>query len=146
MNVFPILPFKEGYEALWNNMWYDSICLGSEYAVSFFVGTIFAKYHIFEGWRENIERLGKIEKIAVSIFIIALSIYVRTYFVTVEFDIVIVPIFIFGCYMLIEQIQFFKYPLNFFGKYSTNMWLVHTFFCYYFYTFANVFILYLNIC
>ena len=132
IGVFPVLPFEEGYSVLWNNAWYNEICLGSEFVILFFVGIIFAKYSIFEGWKTYLSQLKKVEKLIVSMLGIGLAVYVRQFFLKMEFDIVLAPLFIFVCYVFIEESHFLKRPLGFLGAHSTNMWLVHTFFCFYF--------------
>ena len=132
IGVFPVLPFEEGYQVLWNNAWYNEICLGSEFIILFFVGVIFAKYNIFEAWLSYLSKAVKIEKIILSLAGIGFTIYVRQFFLKMEWDIIIAPVFIFACYVLIEETEFLKRPLGFLGTHSTNMWLVHTFFCFYF--------------
>jgi len=132
IGVFPILPFEEGYQVLWNNSWYNEICLGSEFVILFFVGIVFAKYNIFEAWKTYLSNLKKVEKVILSLLGIGFAIYVRQFFLKMEWDIVIAPVFIFVCYVFIEETGFLKRPLGFLGAHSTNMWLVHTFFCFYF--------------
>lgn len=124
-------------QLLWNNAWYNEICRGSEFVVLLFAGIVFAKYDIFEAWKTYLGNLKKAETIILSVLGIGLSIYVRQFFLKVEWDIVIAPVFIFACYMFIEETGFLKRPLGFLGTHSTNMWLVHTFFCFYFGTVAK---------
>ena len=138
MNVFPIIPFAEGYELLWNNMWYDGICLGSEYTVLFLIGIIFAKYEIFENWKNRMDKLRKNEEIVLALFLTGLVAYVRVFFTTVEFDVLLAPLFIFGCWQIIEKGNLLKKVFGFLGVHSTNMWLIHTFYCFYFSTFAII--------
>ena len=137
IGVFPILPFEEGYQVLWNNDWYNEICLGSEYVVLFFAGIVFAKYNIFEAWKNYLSNFKKLEKMILSALGIALTIYVRQFFLKMEWDILLAPVFIFACYVFIEETGFLKRPLGFLGAHSTNMWLEHTFFCFYFGTVAK---------
>ena len=150
IGVFPVLLLEEGYSVLWNNAWYNEICLGSEFIILFFVGIIFAKYSIFEGWKNYFSNCKKVEKLILSMAGIGLSIYVRQFFLKMEYDIVVAPIFIFVCYVFVEESKIFKKVLGFLGQNSTNMWLVHTFFCFYFgatakfiYGFNNALISYL---
>lgn len=132
IGVFPILPFEEGYSVLWNNAWYNEICLGTEFVILFFVGIVFSKYSVFEGWNGYLISYKKIEKLLLSAAGIGLTIYVRQFFLKMEYDIVIAPLFIFVCYVFVEESKVLKKFLGFLGENSTNMWLVHTFFCFYF--------------
>jgi len=131
-DVFPIFPFYEGYEALWSNIWYKNIFLGSEYTIVALIGIVFAKYHIFENWKKELAKLKTGERIIGGLLAIVLIAYVRVFFVNNMFEIVLIPLFVFACHILIEAVEFIKKPLEFLGKHSTNMWLVHTFYCFYF--------------
>lgn len=131
-DVFPIIPFWEGFEALWSNIWYKYICLGSEYSVLMLVGIIFAKYKVFENWKNYVRNLKRAERLSLSLLVIGLTVYVRVFFVTNIFEIVVVPIFVFACHAFVEAGGFLGRPLAFLGEHSTNIWLVHTFYCFYF--------------
>ena len=130
--VFPILPFKEGMDLLWSNIWYKYICLGSEYSILFFVGIIYAKYKIFEGWEKNVQVLKRIEAILAALFVIGLLVYTRVFFTDVAFDIVVVPAFIFACTVIIGKNKWLAKLFGYLGEHSTNIWLVHSFYCFYF--------------
>ena len=132
MNVFPLLPFEEGYHILWENTWYNEIFLGSEYTPVFFVGIIFAKYDIFASWNGYLSELKKTERVAIALIGAGLIVYVRQFFLKVDFEVVIVPIFVFICYVFVQETGFLKRPLEFLGAHSTNIWLIHTFLCFYF--------------
>ena len=51
---------------------------------------------------------------------------------------IITPVFMTGCILLLDLCKPLCKVMQFFGGLSTNMWLTHTFFCYYFYPFAIV--------
>jgi len=137
MNVFPLLPFEEGYHILWENTWYNELFLGSEYTPLFFAGIIFAKYDVFASWKVYLSEFKRVERIVLSIVGACFVVYVRQFFLKVDFEIVIVPIFVFICYIFVEETGFLKKPLEFMGEHSTNIWLIHTFFCFYFGTVAK---------
>jgi len=67
-----------------------------------------------------------------------LVIYARVFLVPPSFDMVLAPVFIFACMTLMETLCFLRTPLRVLGKNSTNMWLVHSFYCYYFYAFVKL--------
>lgn len=138
LNIFPIIPFQEGLEPLWKNIWYKYIFLGSEYSILFFVGIVAAKYKVFENWKLGISKLKQLEKLILSLVAIVLIIYVRVFFVETVFDIVLVPLFVFACTTFLEATNIFSKPLEILGSHSTNMWLVHTFYCFYFEPFAKL--------
>lgn len=138
VNIFPILPFEEGLESLWSNIWYKNICLGNASSILVLVGILFAKYRIFESWKNSMNEKKRSEVFVLSLLFIALLVCVREFIVSTEFDIILVPLFVFACHILMEACGFLKRPLEVLGTHSTNMWLVHTFYCYYFYPFPKL--------
>ena len=72
-----------------------------------------------------------------SIFIIALVIVIRETLDNVALDFAYVVLFVYFVKYLYINSCVAKTALAFLGKYSTNMWLTHTFFCYYFGMFAK---------
>ena len=136
--VFPIIPFREGLASLGTDIWYKNIFLGSEFSISFFVGIIFAKYSIFESWKKELEKLSALQRSVIALFVLFLVVYVRVFFVSNAFDIVLVPLLVIGCHTLIETTKIMKKPLGILGKHNTNMWLTHSFYCYYFGVFSKM--------
>lgn len=130
--VFPILPFKDGLEPLWSNAWFKYICLGSDSTILFLVGIIFAKYRILENWKNMVSNLKSIERILVAAVATILIMWTGANYEYTMFEIVLVPLFVFVCCVFVDTCKWSAKPLKFLGEHSTNMWLVHTFYCYYF--------------
>lgn len=96
----------------------------------FMMGCFFSKYDIF-----NII-INKIDKYRIGAVVCLVSlivpILVRAYIPMIGItELIFVPIFILGI-VYICKIRFISKNLEFLGKHSMNLWLIHSFFIYYF--------------
>lgn len=91
------------------------------------IGCIFAKEMVFERIKKWIIKKGINSNISYIIFLI-LSIMISFTHYKIRY-IIATPIFIFSCINIFENNKI----LLFLGKHSNNMWLIHTFFCYYYF-------------
>ena len=98
--------------------------------LTFAVGIICAKFSIF-----NCISDFKHTKL-ISYLLILLSISIRVIFLnspdSMKYDFIVVPLFVFGITEILYNTNISKYII-FFSKHSTNMWLTHTFLCYYYF-------------
>lgn len=65
-------------------------------------------------------------------------VFLRTTGIGIIIDFIYVPFLIIISLHLLGYIKWLKITLEYLGKHSTNMWLSHSFFCYYFYPFAKL--------
>ncbi len=135
---FPAVTASPYFYGVSSNIWYQNIFMINEYASGFFAGIVFAKYDIFSSWKRLFEARKKVEKILISLFAMACIIYLKVFTVPASFDLLLAPLFVMACITFVEETRVFKRILLFFGRHSTNMWLVHSFFCYYFYFFVKL--------
>lgn len=117
--------------------WFYNIFISIDPSVCiFFIGIVFGKYN-------GIEKLNDlfttaipvtIERLIVSIGGIALIIMCRNfYFGNGLFDILYIPFFIVFIINLLDKSIIIKKFFKYLGKNSTNTWLIHSFYCYYYY-------------
>ncbi len=137
-SVFPGLGEAEGLQFLYENSFYTTFLMLDECAVSLFVGMVFAKYGIFDVWRELYAGVKGWGRVILSAAVMALVAYVRVLILPDAWDILLAPVFILACVELAGQLRFLRRPLLFLGRNSTNMWLIHSFYCYYFYGFVRL--------
>lgn len=98
-----------------------------------FMGVVVAKYDILSKLYKNIfNKYSSMFNIILSAFLVAVIIYIRNYSVFIGIDIIIVPIFIVCILNIFKQGKVGYKILRFVGEHSTIMWLVHSFYCYYF--------------
>lgn len=105
------------------------------YLFCFLWGSLFVKYSVFEK-ADKIIKKSVITKIAFAL-IVCIVMVVRLRFITnYDYDYVFVPFLIYAMLCLIKAKWFnskIKCVFMFIGKYTTYIWLVHTFFAYYYF-------------
>ena len=89
-------------------------------------------------WKQLFDSCKRLEKILLSLFVISCCVYLRVFIMPVSFDLLLVPIFIMACNIFVEETRFLNKLLMVLGKHSTNIWLTHSFYCYYFYFFVRI--------
>lgn len=120
-----------------NNFMFNNLFIDNGYSILLLVGVVFSKYNIFNKITNAFNKYSNIEKGILSLVAIILIIYTRVFYFDVSMDILLTPLFIFFSYTLINLLNKLNIVFEFLGKNSTNMWLNHTFFCYYFGIFAK---------
>ena len=136
--VFPSLSNITVLSGLVQDVWFYNIFTINDYATLFFVGIIFAKHDIFTTWNTLFERLANVEKFVLSCAIICVCAYMRIFLFSASIDIVIVPVFLLSVITIINMFSRLGTALAYTGKHSTNIWLTHSFYCYYFYPFVKL--------
>lgn len=113
-------------------VFYKELYLMLQWLPCFLMGVVFAKLKLFPRLKELFVA-NKLDNILVHMIIIIGTIYMRYKSKNViYFDYLLAPVFIFS---IINAIRMLRLNNVFFyiGKHSTNMWLVHSFFCYYYF-------------
>lgn len=99
---------------------------------SFMSGYIFAKYKLFERYNSLLKN--KIIRFIISALIVAGIFEFRCKTgVNMDYDYIYAPIFIISCTNIINEIKYIKSIFISIGKLSAYMWLMHSFFCYYYF-------------
>lgn len=132
-DFFPAIVAIEPLSRLWQSFWFQKFFTCREFTSCFLMGIVFAKYnalvHLQELYRETfLTKFGKLVGGGIGIIIIF---WCRQYLLC-ELDILYMP---FVIIFILEWIKAFSPLQKFFallGKHSTNMWLTHSFYCYYF--------------
>lgn len=142
MIIYGILPdvtSAAGLAGLNENFWYMTVFHEEETAgILFFLGIVFARY---DGIRKIRELFGNlrpwVRKVlsAAGIFVIF---YARYFILDYVLDFVYAPFLVVFFVELMDGVPVLPNVFAFLGKHSTNMWLTHGFFCYYFYAFAKI--------
>lgn len=113
-----------------NAAYQNSLGWVSPYIACFMLGVIVAQHAMFSKLHEKIQRLSFIR--VISVFLIVVIMLLRYFTVGFALDTVYAPIYIFALNCLLETIKHSRRSLLLLGKNSTYMWLIHSFFCYYF--------------
>lgn len=101
------------------------------HATCFWMGAVVARNGLFDKLNDFL-KAKKILNPIFDAFIWVAVIFLRRYSNGIYFDIFFVPFLTLVSIDIVGRLSFFKRCLSALGKQSTNMWLTHTFFCYYF--------------
>ncbi len=134
-NVFPGIARTETFSGIGSNFYYANF-LGLTSVPPFFAGIIFAKHNKLEAAKAVLERW-RFSGIAGLLGCLAV-LYVRSYILGEFIEIIHVTLFVIFLSVFLDGIGKCKKLFCIFGKYSTDLWLIHTFFCYYFYQTAKL--------
>lgn len=130
-NVFPNLANMEMFSNIDNNIFFKRFFLLPDSTITFFEGIVFAKYNALATLKKKLESI-PLNKI-LCVIGCATIFWCRTYILTQEIaDLIYVSFFIAFVSILIDCLAIIKTIFSFLGKHSTNMWYVHSFYCYYF--------------
>ena len=118
------------------NAFYANFLMPDFRAVMLYLGIVFAKHDLLVKFKKEYSRL-RFSPLYGAVTLL-LIFYLRSYVVGDSIDIICIPIFIIAVSVVFDGIPLLKKGFVFFGKRSTNIWLLHTFFCYYFYECAKM--------
>ena len=129
-SVFPALPNITVLNSLGSNAFYSRFFKITDFASVFFAGIIFARYDMLVKLKKRISSI-TFKNIA-CIVGFAVIIWCRSFIAGKELDIIYTPFFIAFVSILIDNVKGIKKGFTVLGKHSLNIWLIHTFYCYYF--------------
>lgn len=129
-SLFPALQSLNEFNRLASNFFYDKLLTIDNPAPCFFAGITFAK---FDGVVKLKEQLSKIPcSTLVSLIAVFAVMWCRGFVLGDLLDIVYVIAFTVLVSKFFDGVKPVKKIFGYIGKHSTNIWLVHSFFCYYF--------------
>lgn len=127
-----IFPYLGNFAGLSNNFIYKTfLCPSAPYTSCFWIGMLFARYNLLNRCGQFLIDNKMLNPVAdvLAIFIIT---YVRNIGIGEISDLFTVPFFIIFSLDILRRIKLIKKIFLGLGRKSTNMWLIHSFFCYYF--------------
>lgn len=136
-DVFPALGDLEVFGTLSDNYLYQTFfLLSAPYTACFWMGAVFAKGNLLIQIRDSLRR-NRLLNPLLDIFFIGVIVQMR--WITGQIvDILYVPFLIIFLMDLLRHLHPIRAVLLCIGKESTSMWLIHPFFCYYFYPVVQV--------
>ena len=137
-NVFPAIGNIKSIGLLKNNILYKELFLQTApYVSCFWVGILFSKDNLLLKLKDRINEVIKLN-IFFDIIGIILIVFIRLFVLDEMFDIVFVPFLIIFFLDFVKRIKLLSKTFELLGNHSTNIWLIHTFYCYYFYFFVKI--------
>ncbi len=128
-NVFSDIPNIEAFSNLGGNFFYSHF-LNMAGTSPFFAGIVFAKHDKLELCKKYLMRYRISSLIGLSGCLGVL--YVRSFILGEYIEIIHAAAFTVFASVLLDSIRPAKKLMCFFGRYSTEMWLIHSFFCFHF--------------
>lgn len=101
------------------------------YFPSFFLGLLFCKYSLYERFQAVVAK--ESIRLVICLVLTGAAFVARSKWGITEMTIVLTPLFIYLFVAFFRLIGNANKVFLFFGKHSMNMWLIHTFFCYYYF-------------
>ena len=105
-------------------------------ALNMYLGIVFAKHDFIVRLKKPFSRLRC--SWLYGLAIIPVVFYLRSYVAGSFLDIFYIPCFVVAASVFFDGIPLVKKGFMILGRYSNNLWLVHTFFCYYFFEFTKI--------
>ena len=136
--VFPDIWYAFLGEARQGNLIYDSFfCMGEPFYACFVMGVFCAGNDLLDKISAFLDRAGK-HRTAVEILLILAVILFRQSFLRNYFDVLYVPLLCVILSDLARRFSILGKLFDAFGQESTNIWFIHSFFCYYFYGIVRI--------
>lgn len=137
-NLFPAIGNIEAIGTLNNNFLYRAFfCQAAPYIACFWMGGGTAKDDLLIKLQVIMKKNNMLNPLS-DIVIILLIVYLRNSGIGESADIFYVPILITAILDFVKRVNMMEKILFKIGNQSTNMWLIHTFFCYYFYGIVKI--------
>lgn len=136
--VFPALGNLEILGQLKNNYLYTTIfCQSAPFIASFWSGALMSKDNSLEALAQSLSAHHMFSPLH-NIFFLGVIVFARTTAIGSQLDFLYAPLFIICCTNLLHLFHPLRTVFLMLGKQSTNMWLIHSFYCYYFYQIAKI--------
>lgn len=138
VKFLPALIKLSPFSSLASSYLWMQLFMPNAFICSYLFGIVFGKYDVFANLRRLFSSYNAFWRAMVGLLLIACAFYFQeNVFGNVsEMMLVITPVFMTGCLLLLDLSAKASQVLRYFGRMSTNLWLIHTFFCYYFYPFT----------
>ena len=137
--VFPGLARTTALSGLNSSLYFSRFCLLNKYVPAFFSGIVFARYDVLVLLKRRIRAM-RLPAWLTSLAGTAVVLVCRQYVFSdmASADVVLVPLLAAFLSALLDCLAPLRLGFSFLGRHSANMWLVHTFFCYYFLEFTKL--------
>ena len=135
-SIFPSIAETEAFSRLGRNPYYKEFFAINGYSTAYFAGIVFAKYN---GINWIIKKIQEIPYPAtVSVLGFFALYWARTYVFYDGVDLICCALMIPMLSVFLDRCKIIKCIFVFLGKHSSNIWLIHSFYCYYFLEITHV--------
>lgn len=140
VKFLPALIKLDTFSSLASSYLWTQLFMPDTFVCAYLFGIVFGKYDIFASIRSLFSSYSSINRALIGLMLIVSAFYFqeKVFSNLSDMMLIITPVFMTGCILLLDLCKPLCKVMQFFGGLSTNMWLTHTFLCYYFYPFAIV--------
>lgn len=137
-NFFPAIGSIETIGSLNNNFLYSRfICQVAPFVSSFWMGMAAAKDGVLDRLCHSLQE-AKLSGPVIGVAAWCVVIVLRQSVIGDSADFAYIPVLLVMSKSLLQRLRFLERILARIGRQSTNMWLIHSFFCYYFYPVVRI--------
>lgn len=129
-SVLPNLPSVQGLEGLSGNIFFRRFCSETASSSPFFAGIVFAKYDVIVRLKTMLYKMPF--RAVFGLAGAAVVIWCRCFITGTELDLIYTPLLATSLSVFFDSVKPLRTAFDLIGKHSTNMWLIHSFYCYYF--------------
>lgn len=129
-SVIPQLPELTLFATIKDNLLYAKFLRFNTLSVSFFAGIVMAKHNGISRLKELLSRLPC--HLLLCVVLLGAMVFLRTFTMAETVDIVLSGLWVAALSLILDAWKPRKKLFGYFGKHSTNMWLIHSFYCYYY--------------
>lgn len=123
----------ETFTRMRGNLLFSTIIVPDRSVYCFLMGIVFARYDVIQKVREALSGIRRFVRLIMSVAGLVLILIARTYLFAEYLDIFLAPLVTIGIVEFCSAMPTRGKVLGFIGKYSADIWLIHGFYCYYFY-------------
>lgn len=136
-DIFPAIGNIEALGTLNNHFLYRTFFCQTSLIPCFMMGVLCARENLLERLRNKLAA-NRLLNPPTDLFFLAAVLFCRNNWSGEALDILYVPVLTVCCLDLLKHLKWIRILLRHLGKQSTNMWLIHSFFCYYFYPVVKI--------
>jgi hypothetical protein len=136
--IFPAIKQIQVLDSLNGSYIYNAfLCQTAPFVATYWMGIVMAKGNLLVKLKDALNKNRLLNPIA-DVFWFGTIIFLREFYLGDVLDVIYVPFMIICSIDLLERMKWVKAILYKIGTKSTNMWLIHSFFCYYFYAVVKI--------
>lgn len=138
VRFLPALTKLTPFNSLASSYLWTQLFMPNAFICTYLFGIVFGKYDVFSNLRRLFSGYTALWRAVIGILLLVSAFYFqeKVFGNVSDMMLIITPVFMTACLLLLDLAKWPRKILEYFGRLSTNMWLTHTFFCYYFYPFT----------
>lgn len=138
--IFPYIAKMDQFAGVNENFFFINFCTIQQSASCFILGIVFTKFHLLDRliafWNKSIKK--RTVSMMIGAFGICLVLFIRFRVFEETGDLLLIIFIVLFSLKFAQGADFLEKCFMTLGKYSSSMWLIHTFYCFYYYHTAMI--------